>query len=71
MMALIHFNMATFFHDGDPGCDATNWQGCDPSGGCMSSDPNSFAPSALNISQWVDAMVAVGVTEAVLTAKHG
>ena len=25
--ALIHFGMATFFHDGDPGCDANNWNG--------------------------------------------
>ena len=32
---------------------------------------NSFAPSALNVSQWVDSMVAIGVDEAVITAKHG
>ena len=25
IMALIHFNMATFFHNGDPGCSAANW----------------------------------------------
>ena len=25
IMALIHFNMATFAKDGDPGCDASNW----------------------------------------------
>ena len=30
--ALIHFGMATFFHDGDPGCTAGNWNGCDPNG---------------------------------------
>ena len=34
--ALIHFGMATFFHDGDPGCTAENWNGCDPKGGCNS-----------------------------------
>lgn len=57
-------NMATFFEDGDPGCTADNWEG--PSG---SGNVNSFAPSALNVSQWVDSMVAIGVHEAVLTAK--
>ena len=66
IMALIHFNMASFFHDGDPGCDASNWQG--PMG---SSDPNSFAPSSLNVSNWVESMIALGAHEAVLTAKHG
>lgn len=66
IMALVHFNMATFFEDGDPGCNAGNWLG--PAG---SSNASSFAPSALNASQWVDSMVAIGATEAVLTAKHG
>lgn len=66
IMALIHFNMATFFEDGDPGCTSGNWEGETGSG-----NPNSFAPSALNVSQWVDSMVAIGVDEAVLTAKHG
>ena len=68
IMALTHFNMATFFHNGDPGCDASNWLGCDPAGGCNSSDPASFAPSALNVSNWAESMLALGVTEAVLTA---
>lgn len=66
IMALVHFNMATFFQDGDPGCNDSNWPGA-----AGSSNPNSFAPSALNISQWVESMQAVGATEAVLTAKHG
>ena len=66
IMALIHFNMATFFQDGDPGCTSANWLGETGSG-----NPNSFAPSDLNVSQWVDSMVAIGVDEAVLTAKHG
>ena len=30
--ALIHFGMATFFHDGDPGCTPQNWNACDPKG---------------------------------------
>ena len=57
--------------DGDPGCDSNNWNGCDPNGGCNSSRPTSFAPTALNVSSWVDSMVALGATSAVLTAKHG
>ena len=66
IMALIHFNMATFFEDGDPGCTSENWGGA-----TGSSNPASFAPSSLNVSSWVDSMVAIGATEAVLTAKHG
>lgn len=65
-MALVHFNMATFFRNGDPGCDASNWLGSSGS-----SNPASFAPTHLNVSQWVESMVALGATEAVLTAKHG
>lgn len=65
-MALIHFNMATFYEDGDPGCTVDNWPG---SGG--SSNPNSFAPSNLNISEWVDVMKVLNINSAVLTAKHG
>ena len=66
IMALIHFNMATFFQDGDPACTSDNWEGA-----TGSSNPLSFAPSALNVSSWVDSMIDLGVTEAVLTAKHG
>eukprot|EP00935_MAST-01C_sp_MAST-1C-sp1_P000852 g852.t1 len=60
--------MATFFKNGDPGCDSTNW---DPVTGPKSSDPASFAPTALNVTQWIESMKALGVKEAVLTAKHG
>ena len=63
IMALIHFNMATFFHNGDPGCNAANWP--------ESQKPVSFAPAKLNVSQWIVSMKALGVKEAVLTAKHG
>jgi hypothetical protein len=62
---------ATFFHDGDPGCDRNNWLGCDPNGGCNSSDVASFAPTNLNVSNWIDSFQALGATSAVLTAKHG
>lgn len=58
--------MATFFRNGDPGCDSSNWEG--PAG---SSNPASFAPTNLNVSNWVDSMRAIGVKNAVLTAKHG
>eukprot|EP00037_Helgoeca_nana_P008927 m.78747 g.78747 ORF g.78747 m.78747 type:complete len:396 (+) comp19235_c0_seq4:192-1379(+) len=34
-------------------------------------DPSLFQPDQLNTSQWVDSMVALGVKEAVLVAKHG
>ena len=71
IMGLTHFNMATFFHNGDPGCDANNWQGCDPGGGCNASNPASFNPTNLNVSNWIESYKALGVTEAVLTAKHG
>ena len=91
IMALIHFNMATFcaqppawlppithgppphpilthsclaaVQNGDPGCDAANW--------AQSSKPASFAPARLNVSNWIESMHALGVQEAVLTAKHG
>ena len=66
VMALVHFNMATFYQDGDPGCDASNWEG--PTG---SSNPASFAPAKLNVSQWVDSFKEVGADHAVITAKHG
>ena len=63
IMALIHFNMATFFVNGDPGCSATNWP--------QSQHPAAFKPSKLNASQWTVSIKALGVKEAVLTAKHG
>jgi len=66
IMALIHFNMATFYEDGDPGCNAGNWLG--PTG---SNNVNNFAPSNLNISEWADVMDALHIKSAVLTAKHG
>lgn len=69
--ALVHFNMATFFHDGDPGCNAENWNGCDSNGGCDSSNPASFAPTNLDVSMWASSMKDLGATSAVLTAKHG
>ena len=71
---LIHFSMATFFHNGDPACTRDNWLTCDkkyPEGGCNSSNPASFAPTHLDVSTWVDSLLALGASSAVLTAKHG
>ena len=63
IMALIHFNMATFFENGDPGCTPENW--------AESQDPLAFDPTELDIDQWADSMDALNITSAVLTAKHG
>jgi alpha-L-fucosidase len=62
-VALIHFNMATFGHDGDPGCDISNWN--------ATRHASTFHPTQLNITQWFDSIVALGAKMAVLTAKHG
>ena len=71
--ALIHNSMATFMHDGDPGCTQQNWNGCDEGSTtqCNSSHPSSFNPTNTNVSNWIESMKAVGMTHAVLTAKHG
>ena len=37
----------------------------------MSSNPATFNPTKLNVSNWVESMKALGAKEAVLTAKHG
>lgn len=55
--------MATFYHDGDPACDKTNWG--------TSGQPSSFAPTNTNISNWIESYNAVGVQSVILTAKHG
>ena len=55
--------MGTFFHEGDPACDADNW--------AESQKPSSFDPTNLNISNWIESFNALGATSAILTAKHG
>ena len=47
------------------------WAGSTAANWAQSSQPASFAPKELNISNWIVSMKAVGVKEAVLTAKHG
>ena len=63
IVALTHFNVATFYRDGDPACDASNW--------ASSQKPSSFAPQKLNISNWIENYKAVGAKSGILTAKHG
>jgi hypothetical protein len=59
--ALVHFNMATFFKDGDPGCSPENWPGTNGS-----SNPASFNPSDLCTDDWASALQPLGIAEAVL-----
>jgi len=63
IVALTHFNMATFFRNGDPACDNINW--------AKSQQPASFAPTNLNVSNWIENYKAVGAKSGILTAKHG
>jgi alpha-L-fucosidase len=70
-VALIHFNMATFARNGDPGCDKSNWNVHANYSTGKTSDPATFFPSKLNTTQWFDSIVGLGANIAVLTAKHG
>ncbi|KAA0172032.1 hypothetical protein FNF28_00349 [Cafeteria roenbergensis] len=64
---LTHFNMATFSGvDGDPACSIFNWNV-----GPNTSNPATFAPTNLNISNWIESYKALGAGYGVLTAKHG
>ena len=69
--ALIHFNMASFAKDGDPGCSADNWNTKASYAVGPTSDPSTFQPKKLNTTQWADVMTALGAKGAILTAKHG
>ena len=71
LRALIHFNMATFVGDGDPGCNAKNWNKKTPFAAGPSSNPATFDPKLLNFSNWIELMKSVGISNAVMTAKHG
>jgi alpha-L-fucosidase len=68
IVALIHFNMATFVGEG--GCSGGNWNQRAPGAAGPSSDPKTWNPDQLNTSQWADIIVALGAKGAVLTAKH-
>ncbi len=69
--ALIHFNMATFIEDGDPGCTADNWNKKQPYATGPSSDPATFNPLLLDFNNWMNSFKSLGVRDAVMTAKHG
>ncbi len=58
--AILHFNIETFVCATQHSCAAAG-----------NIDPNLFAPTGLNIGQWLDAVVAGGCKYAVLTVKHG
>jgi len=70
-IALIHFNMATYAKDGDPGCDASNWNQKAIGATGPTRNPATFQPIKLNTTQWFDSITALGANIAVLTAKHG
>ena len=66
-IALIHFNMGTFAHNGDPCCDATNWSGTatsrvEPSCSMLSSSP-AATPSGqttASVVMMVNFLLALG-----------
>ena len=70
-IALIHFNMGTFAHNGDPCCDPSNWDVKAPYATGKTSDPSTFNPIKLNTTQWMESITDLGANIAILTAKHG
>lgn len=70
-VALIHFNMGTFAHNGDPCCDSSNWNTLAPYATGKTRDPATFYPKKLNTTQWMESITSLGANIAVLTAKHG
>lgn len=66
IMALIHFNMGTYYENGDPACNENNWLGLDGS-----HNPAMFNPYLLDTDQWASVLQRLGAKHAVLTAKHG
>ena len=70
-VALICFNMATYAHNGDPGCDTGNWDTVAPYAAGKTRDSATFKPQKLNTTQWMESVTSLGANIAVLTAKHG
>merc|ERR1719456_1445251 len=70
-IALIHFNMGTFAHNGDPCCDASNWDVTASYATGKTRDPATFNPKLLNTTQWFESISGLGANIAILTAKHG
>jgi hypothetical protein len=63
--------MGTFAHNGDPCCDASNWDVKAPYAAGKTSDPATFNPVKLNTTQWMESITGLGANIAILTAKHG
>eukprot|EP00036_Acanthoecidae_sp_10tr_P006180 CAMPEP_0182943884 /NCGR_PEP_ID=MMETSP0105_2-20130417/53104_1 /TAXON_ID=81532 ORGANISM="Acanthoeca-like sp., Strain 10tr" /NCGR_SAMPLE_ID=MMETSP0105_2 /ASSEMBLY_ACC=CAM_ASM_000205 /LENGTH=436 /DNA_ID=CAMNT_0025083771 /DNA_START=45 /DNA_END=1352 /DNA_ORIENTATION=+ len=63
--------MATFIRDGDPGCDPSNWEEKAVGAAGPSSDPATFNPDQLDFGNWLTSFKALGIQNAVMTAKHG
>jgi len=61
IVALIHFNVETFIPR--QWCDSNNW--------AQASKLSTFAPTNLDINNWVTSIKNLGAKIAVLTAKHG
>jgi len=61
IVALIHFNMATFLPNGIT-CRYFNWD--------LGKDPSKFNPVKLDINNWVESFKALGAKSAVLTSEH-
>ena len=59
-IALIHFNMGTFAHNGDPCCDETNWNVKASYAAGKTSNVSTFNPIKLNTSQWMESIKALG-----------
>jgi len=61
IVALVHFNVETFIPK--QWCDSTNW--------AQASQLKTFAPTNLDMNNWVTSIKNLGAKIAVLTAKHG
>ena len=68
-IALIHFNMGTYAHNGDPCCDKGNWDVLAPYASGKTQDPTTFNPVKLNTTQWMDSITGLGANIAILTGR--
>eukprot|EP00729_Bicosta_minor_P026389 gene26389-17567_t len=59
-VALIHFNMGTYAHNGDPCCDPSNWDVKAAYAAGKTSLPSTFNPTKLNTTQWMDSITSLG-----------
>lgn len=52
--------MGTYAHNGDPCCDASNWDVHAPYAAGPTSDPATFNPTKLNTTQWMESITNLG-----------